>query len=89
MPLRNVRLTPEEQEYVISNLESGRFGNAGELVQAALRALKREERARQERAAKARSDGNEIRLPHFRRINMPRGALLLERRRRLTPTPIG
>ncbi len=54
MPLRYVRLTPEEQDYVTSTVDSGRFSNAGELVQAALCALKREERARRERALKAK-----------------------------------
>jgi len=88
MPFRNVRLTPEEQEYVMNNVQSGRFGNAGELVQAALRALRRAEQARQERAATETLGGNEIRLPHFRRINTPREHLLPERRRQWTPTPI-
>jgi putative addiction module CopG family antidote len=46
MFLSHVRLTPEEQEYVMNSVESGRFANAGELVQAALHALRREERAR-------------------------------------------
>jgi len=50
MVLRHVRLTPEEQEYVMSCVDSGRFSNAGELVQAALRALQRQERSRHERA---------------------------------------
>jgi putative addiction module CopG family antidote len=59
MPLRHVRLTPEEQEYVTNTVASGRFSNAGELVQAALCALKREERARRERALKAKSEEEE------------------------------
>jgi len=89
MPLRNVRLTPEEQEYVTNTVESGRFGNAGELVHAALRALKREERTRQERNAKEMFGGNEIALHPSRRINTPREPFFPERRRGWTPTLMG
>ena len=88
MPLRNVRLTPEEQEYVISNVESGRFGNVTELVQAALKALKREERARQVHAAKETVGENQVALPHFRQISV--GEFLFpDRRRRSAPIHTG
>ena len=85
MPLRNVRLTPEEQEYVISNVENGRFGNAAELVQAALMALKREERVRQERDADETLGGHQIRFPNYRRISTPAEFLFPERRRSSPP----
>ncbi len=65
MPLRHIRLTPEEQEYVMACVESGRFANAGELVQAALRALKREERVRMERALAERVDAVVSRTPSY------------------------
>jgi len=65
MPLRHIRLTPEEQEYVTLCVESGRFANAGELVQAALRALKREERVRMERALAERVDAVVSRTPSY------------------------
>lgn len=85
---RNIMLTPEDQEYVISNVESGRFGNPAELVQAALKALKREERMRQELAAVETLGEDQIRLPHFRRIST--GEFLFpERRRQWTAIPIG
>ena len=65
MPLRHIRLTPEEQEYVTHSVESGRFANAGELVQAALRALKREERVRLERGLAERVDAVVSRTPAY------------------------
>lgn len=65
MPLRHIRLTPEEQEYVLHCVESGRFANAGELIQAALRALKREERVRLERTLAERVDAVVARTPSY------------------------
>lgn len=65
MPLRHIRLAPEEQEYVTSCVESGLFANAGELVQAALRALKREERVRMDRALGERVDAAVSRSPSY------------------------
>jgi antitoxin ParD1/3/4 len=43
MPTRNVNLTPELEDFVVANVESGRFENASEVVRAALRSLEREE----------------------------------------------
>jgi antitoxin ParD1/3/4 len=43
VPTRNVNLTPELEEFVVSRVESGRFDNASEVVRAALRSLEREE----------------------------------------------
>lgn len=44
MPTRNVNLTEELDEFVLSKVERGRYENASEVVRAGLRALEREER---------------------------------------------
>jgi antitoxin ParD1/3/4 len=46
MPKRNVNLTPDLEDFVLTRVESGRYANVSELVQAALHALHREERMR-------------------------------------------
>ena len=43
MRTRNVNLTDELDEFVLSKVENGRFENASEVVRAALRTLEREE----------------------------------------------
>ena len=43
MPTRNVNLTDELDSFVLAKVESGRYGNASEVVRAALRTLEREE----------------------------------------------
>ena len=43
MPTRNVNLTEELDRFVLTKVESGRYGNASEVVRAALRTLEREE----------------------------------------------
>jgi antitoxin ParD1/3/4 len=43
MPTRNVNLTKELDRFVRERVQSGRYGNASEVVQAALRTMKREE----------------------------------------------
>jgi antitoxin ParD1/3/4 len=42
MPTRNVNLTQELDRFVLARVESGRFGNASEVVRAGLRTLARE-----------------------------------------------
>ena len=49
MPTRNVNLTEELDDFILSKVQSGRYENASEVVRAALRMLEREE---QEYAAK-------------------------------------
>jgi antitoxin ParD1/3/4 len=44
VPTRNVNLTKELDNFVLTRVESGRFENASEVVRAALRTLEREER---------------------------------------------
>ena len=44
MPSRNVDLTPDLDDFVLTMVEGGRYSNASEMVQAALRVLNREER---------------------------------------------
>ena len=44
MPTRNVNLTVQQDRFVASRIEEGRYGNASEVVRAALRTLEREER---------------------------------------------
>jgi antitoxin ParD1/3/4 len=43
MPTRNVNLTAELDEFVMSKIGNGRYENASEVVRAALRTLEREE----------------------------------------------
>jgi antitoxin ParD1/3/4 len=43
LPTRNVNLTDELDRFVASNVESGRYENASEVVRAALRTLQRDE----------------------------------------------
>ncbi|HEY1253878.1 MAG TPA: type II toxin-antitoxin system ParD family antitoxin [Terracidiphilus sp.] len=45
MNYRSIHLTPDSHEFVQSMVESGRYENFNALVQAALRALRREEHA--------------------------------------------
>ena len=44
MPTRNVNLTQELDQFILSKVESGRYENASEVVRAALRALELQER---------------------------------------------
>lgn len=44
MPTRNVNLTEELDQFVLTKVESGRYENASEVVRAALRTLEWEER---------------------------------------------
>jgi antitoxin ParD1/3/4 len=43
MPTRDVNLTDELDNFVLQNVESGRYENASEVVRAALRTLESEE----------------------------------------------
>jgi antitoxin ParD1/3/4 len=43
---RNVSLTPEIEAFIADRVASGRFGNASEVVRAALRLLEEDERRR-------------------------------------------
>ncbi len=43
MPTRNVNLTEKLDRFVLTEVESGRYENASEVVRAALRILEREE----------------------------------------------
>ena len=65
MPSRNVHLPPELDEFLLTRIEGGRYANASELVQYALRALDREERTHEAkraalRAAMHRADARSI-----------------------------
>jgi antitoxin ParD1/3/4 len=62
MPSRKVNLTPDLDDFVATRVESGRYENASELVQAALRALDREERIRAANQAVFRVDGDQSRI---------------------------
>ena len=44
MPTRNINLTSELDRFVLEKVNSGRYGNASEVVRAGLRTLEREER---------------------------------------------
>jgi len=65
MPNRNVYLPPDLDDFVLTSVEGGRHSNVSELVQAALRALDREERTHEAkraalRAAMHRADASSI-----------------------------
>jgi antitoxin ParD1/3/4 len=51
MPSRNVNLTPDLDDFVLTMVEGGRYANASEMVQAALRVLDRNERAHEAKRA--------------------------------------
>lgn len=55
MPTRNVHLTAELDRFVATNVESGRYENASEVVRAGLRALEEREEYRQLKVAALRS----------------------------------
>lgn len=44
MPTRNINLTPQMDQYVDGKIRSGEYGNASEVMRAALRALERADR---------------------------------------------
>ncbi|MGC8550054.1 MAG: type II toxin-antitoxin system ParD family antitoxin [Acidobacteriaceae bacterium] len=55
MPTRNVNLTEELDRFVASQIESGRYDNASEVVRAALRVLNREEQEHEAKLAALRT----------------------------------
>ena len=55
MPTRNVNLTDELDSFVLAKVESGRYGNASEVVRAALRTLEREEQQYEAKLAALRT----------------------------------
>jgi len=74
MPNRNVTLTPDLDDFVLTMVEGGRYANASEMVQAALRVLDREERAQKAKRAQVQpavdvGDANRIaELDVFRKL---------------------
>ncbi|MGA3137091.1 MAG: type II toxin-antitoxin system ParD family antitoxin [Terracidiphilus sp.] len=55
VPNRNVYLPPDLDDFVLTRVEGGRHSDASELVQAALRALEREERTNEAKRAALRA----------------------------------
>ena len=55
MPTMNVNLTPEMAEYVSTELKSGDYASASELVREALRVLKRDREVEAEKLALLRA----------------------------------
>ena len=55
MPTRNVNLTEELDRFILTKIETGRYGNASEVVRDALRSLKREDRTYEAKVAALRS----------------------------------
>jgi putative addiction module CopG family antidote len=47
MQHRTIKLSPESHDFVLSRVESGRYEDAGDVIQAAMRALDREEKSAQ------------------------------------------
>ncbi len=64
MIYRNIHLNPESYDFVRSRVENGRYANANELVQAALRALHREEEASEKNQQSSASAEEDV----FRRL---------------------
>jgi putative addiction module CopG family antidote len=63
MPYRNFNLTPDLDDFVLTRVESGRYDSASELVQAALRALDREEKFRDQKgksSVTAKASGDSV-----------------------------
>lgn len=61
MPTRNINLSTELDTFVATKVKSGRYGNASEVIRAALRSLDREEReyeARLEALGRAIDEGD-------------------------------
>lgn len=59
MPNRNFNLTPELDEFLCARVEGGRYSDTSELVQAALRALAREERMNTNPTASRSANGDD------------------------------
>lgn len=59
MPNRSVNLTPDLDDYVLTRVESGRYSNPSEMMQAALCALEREERNRERERKMEQNAGEE------------------------------
>jgi antitoxin ParD1/3/4 len=55
MPTRNVNLTKELDQFVLSRVEGGRYANASEVMRTALRLLEKEEREYEEKLAALRT----------------------------------
>lgn len=55
MPTRNVNLTEELDHFVASQIKSGRYDNASEVVRSALRVLNREEQEHEAKLAALRA----------------------------------
>lgn len=51
MPTRNINLTEELDRMVATEIQSGRYDNASEVVRAALRAMEREEKEHEAKLA--------------------------------------
>jgi putative addiction module CopG family antidote len=47
MPSRNVNLPPDLDDFVLTMVEGGRYSSVGEMLEAAVRALNREERTQE------------------------------------------
>lgn len=61
MPTRNINLSAELDTFVATKVKTGRYGNASEVIRAALRSLDREEReyeARLEALGRAIDEGD-------------------------------
>jgi antitoxin ParD1/3/4 len=54
MPTRNVNLTEELDQFVLTNVASGKYENASEVVRTALRTLEREEQLHEAKLAALR-----------------------------------
>ncbi len=59
MPTRSVQLTDELDRFIVNRIEHGRYGDANEVIRAALKVLEREEKEFDVRMKKLRASIDE------------------------------
>ena len=84
MPNRYFNLTQDLDEFVCARIEGGRYADTNELVQAALRALAREERARETKHTGRRASVDDDGARHIAEIDVFR-ELWLNKQRHMAP----
>lgn len=78
MPTRNINLTPQMDQYVDGKIRSGKYGNASEVMRAALRALEQAEREDE-----ARLEGLRVALVAGEKSGVAKGDVFAEARQRI------
>lgn len=78
MPTRNINLTPQMDQFVDGKIRSGEYGNASEVMRAALRALEQAEREDE-----ARLEGLRTALVAGEKSGIALGGVFAEARQRV------